>query len=264
MSNLPEPAATKLIFLTDERDANEASARASAARLSQLPQDADVRLVEKIQSRRTQASNRHAELAALCTNLQNWLRKVRAPLEPVEPPTVQLAEGESVAQAVERVRDSIGSLQSRLQHISESPPPKAEDKRRAAELVAERLKRGRPRIDSRPDQLVIDHIDPQRMDIHSAQNDFVDLLAWCIPDLLLAAYTRDLDEFPQRVDALAPAERAARLAELGAQLELLERTEEALIERAASEGHLEIQRRADADPKCVLQVRAALRAQAVA
>jgi hypothetical protein len=251
---LPESAATKLIAFEDDAAAAEAAARDAAQRLSQLPADADPRLVERLHHRRGEASNKHAELAALVNNIKTWLNKVRGMLEVVEPASVKLEPGQGIATTVEHTRDQIGALQSRLQNISTAPLPKAEDKRRAADEVAERVKRGRPRYDSRPDRLVIDHIDAQRMDFASVINDCLDKMAWFSPDLFLAAYTRDLDEMPQRADALSPDERTRRMAELSAQLETLERSEENLIEQAQAQG-IEIARREDADPKCVLGLR---------
>jgi hypothetical protein len=264
VTDLPEAAAQKMICFQDDCDAALAASRDAAQRLSQLTPDADPRLVERLQHRRGEASNKHAELSALVNNLKTWVNKVRGTLEVVEPASVKLEQGEAIAAAVERTRDSISALQSRLQNISDAPPPKAEDKRRAAALVAERGKRGRPRYDSRSDRLAIEHVDPQTQDIHTAVNDFVNVLAWFAPDLLLAAYTRDIDEAPERAHALLPEERSRRLAELSGQLETLERSEEALIEQAAAAG-IEIARREDASPAAVLGVRLQQRhAQAVA
>jgi hypothetical protein len=260
---LPESAAAKLIALEDEAAAAESAARVAAERLAQLPRDSDQRVIARLVERRAAESNRHQSLAQLCNNLTAWVNKVRVPLEVVEAPPVELADGETIAAAIERTRDAIAALQHRLEAARTAPAPKAVDKKRAADEVAERVQRGRPRYDSRPDRLVIDHIDAQRMDFASVINDCLDKMAWLNPEAFLEAYNRDIDAIPTRADALAPDERQRRTAELVAELEALERCESALIDRAAAEGVV-IFYREDHDPKCVLQVRAALRVQAVA
>jgi hypothetical protein len=80
------------------------------------------------------------------------------------------------------------------------------------------------------------------------------ILAWVLgPEALLAAFFRDLEQEPERAEALSPAERDKRLADLAASLLSLERREEALIDRAAADGQ-EVLRRPDADPRAVLTV----------
>ena len=68
------------------------------------------------------------------------------------------------------------------------------------------------------------------------------------PASIEAALLRDIESIPE---GLAPAEKAARLAEIEAELDRLEREEEALIEASAESGE-PIPRRADANPAIVL------------
>ena len=71
------------------------------------------------------------------------------------------------------------------------------------------------------------------------------------PEQVSAAFSRDLE--PERPDAVSPLEREKRISELSVSLLALERTEEALILRAAGEG-IELSRRGDASPVAVLGV----------
>jgi hypothetical protein len=91
-------------------------------------------------------------------------------------------------------------------------------------------------------------------DMITTKDDMLGLLGFALgPQALLAAFARELELEPERADALTPAERDRRIAELAASLLSLERREEALIERAAGEG-IELPRRGDASPLAVLGV----------
>jgi hypothetical protein len=68
---------------------------------------------------------------------------------------------------------------------------------------------------------------------------------------------------PERDDAIPAVEREARLSELRQVLDQYERQEEAAITQAEAM-NIEIARREDADPKCVLNVVVKRAAQAVA
>lgn len=77
------------------------------------------------------------------------------------------------------------------------------------------------------------------------------LVAVLGPDVLAAALSRYVDELPP---ASAHAERATRLAEIAAELDRLEEAEEIEVCRLEQQG-MQVDRRADADPRVVLAIR---------
>ena len=72
------------------------------------------------------------------------------------------------------------------------------------------------------------------------------------PDVLAAALLRYADELPPAADN---AKRAARLADITAELDALEEAEEIDVERLGAQG-IQADRRADARPEIVLKLRA--------
>jgi hypothetical protein len=99
-------------------------------------------------------------------------------------------------------------------------------------------------------------------DLIASKDDLLGVLAFIFgPQQIAAAFQRELQ--PEVPNALSPAERDKRLTELVADLLLLERREEQLIERAGAEGH-DVLRRVDASPMAVLNLVIAKEAQATA
>lgn len=70
---------------------------------------------------------------------------------------------------------------------------------------------------------------------------------------MTARFAAEIDALPESALALPAADRERRIAELNAQLDQLERTEESLIERAIADGQ-DVLRRPAADPCAVLGV----------
>ena len=91
-------------------------------------------------------------------------------------------------------------------------------------------------------------------DLIASRNDLMGILTWVLgAEAIATAFTRQLEEEPEAPGALSPLEREKRINELAIRLLELERVEESLIGRAASEG-IELPRRGDASPVAVLGV----------
>jgi hypothetical protein len=263
---LPEQARLKLIELQLAAQDAADGIRGVRERINQLSQDADPLMVQRLQQRAREQSQRHTELMALVNSCKSFLNHLpsNVVLELVEPAKVELGEGERLADAIERTRDEIATLQHRRDAVSNAPLPAASLRKLAADHVKKLAERGAPVIEIRKDKLLVQFTDPQRMDAVSALDDAVAAMAWIAPDLLIKKIEQHLDALPQRADALPADERTKRTAELSAQIELLERSEVALIEQAAAEGVL-IPHREDISPPALLGVRLQRRAaQAVA
>ena len=78
-------------------------------------------------------------------------------------------------------------------------------------------------------------------------------MAWLHPEAMAKRLEAEVDALPEPKLALSTDEKKKRAVELTAQIDKLERTEEALIEVALSQG-LDVIRRSNASPAAVLRV----------
>lgn len=197
--------------------------------------------------------------------LQRWLDKQRGRALPAFTGTVGAPvqrRGETLAQAVERVRGEIAERRADLHRIASAPLTSAEAKaaiRREVEALAEagapdvgRVLEGQPI--RWPSFRELRHLgsngpiygesgDPQAVDARA-------LMAWLMKGLLLTRLEAEVDAIADDKAALSTVQRRTEDARVRAELLALERAEEALIEDAPPE--LRIWRRAEADPRAVL------------
>jgi hypothetical protein len=243
---LPPLALSKLQELELARAAAEDAGRAAANRLAALPINADASLRERWSVERDKQNRKHADLARLGNSVRQWLFQQRQPLALVQPVDIELKV--PLPAAVESAREEIKAVQQRLAAVRGAPPRRS-DKQKAINQYLDRLaQQARPKIvfDVRGNASV-----RWADDVITGKDDVLSLLAFALGPQLSAAFRHVLDAEPERADALAPAEKAKRTAELEAQLLQAEQFEEMLIERAASEG-ITIDRRPDVVNVCVV------------
>jgi hypothetical protein len=101
-----------------------------------------------------------------------------------------------------------------------------------------------------------------RDSVIASTDDALALAAWLDPEAVLAALTRELEQMPRPIDPMSASERLQKVAELEKTLASLELHEEALIQHAAGDG-LDVLRRPDASPACVLGVAIAAKTKEV-
>jgi hypothetical protein len=192
-----------------------------------------------------------------------WLRALPsgAELEPVAHEAPALTAGESYLQAVGRTRNDLGLLVVERERVTRAPPPKATLMGQVRPFVDALAKRAQPR-------LVIERGKPfeaqfmdDRRDFGPSDSFIAGMAAWADPDGFAKRLEAMIEQLPD-VGALSDAAHAKKLAELDGEIERLGRVEESLIEAAYSQG-VDIVRRAQADPACVLGVRAAVRQHAL-
>ena len=161
------------------------------------------------------------------------------------------SKDKSAPAAIERCRERINQLQAELAEVEAAPLPSSVAKKRAAEQISA-LASGR-----RPDvmQLILDargsiswptrhdHVLSEHGGSVSSQ-DAVGLLAWLFKDQMIAAVNREIDAAAMDDEALSPADKAKKLAELRAEILACERDECAFIDQAAKDG-MSIAYRAD-------------------
>lgn len=237
---------------------------------------------DPVERREAQLAEAQAEYNRLCvaegTKAALWnirggpLQRVRRWLGHV-PLDLQITDYRGQAKAsvkrpgfddVERAREKITKLKSIRHGVRSAPWPSTDSKRGARQQVEALRKRGTPHLMGFIEEPNHEEIEwpATRVNLKSAVTtasgfaagnivDALGLLAWLMPDQLLAALAREIDLLSDDEHALDEKTRTKREQELAVAILAAEREEEALIELAWSQG-TDIGRRATADPRAVL------------
>jgi hypothetical protein len=265
-SDLPFAAARRFSQLQGARQNAEDLTRSAALRREELNRSISYRrtppasqieqaeLDRLADQMRSQAIARD-QLSAVCSGITAWLQRLRGvEIEDGPPVRPELVDGEDLPTALARIRTQIGTVSNHLSTVSMAPLPRADIKAQAAEFVAQMALRARPRLELRADRLIIDFINPQVMDGSTALLDSIAIQCWSNPKHMMAAIEKEIErQLPPPEMAIPREERLKRERELAAELERLSHIEQALITECESRG-IAIERRADADPRCVLNV----------
>jgi hypothetical protein len=233
---------------------DEVKARKHAAAIAEI--EADLRLLDADRMRRQ--AERDAVERTLAP-LRNFLASLWQAPDPyraggtalrsvvVEP---ELEDGETVIQAIERVRREIYATRAGLAQLKSAPLTSAELREKIAAEIDRLAVAGVPRINLQTGALEwIDTAPAHTWGTPSAAAR--SLLCWLFRDRVVEVCTADLDqEIPGAVSA---AERPEREAQLRDELLRLERIEVALVDRGVAAG-LDVHYRADCDPRAVLQI----------
>jgi hypothetical protein len=224
--------------------------------LQALPADTDPRLRERLQNERDKAAERHRQLAMVVSKCNQWHMELRLPLgaslECQPPVNIKLQPGQTAAEAIASVRGEISALRSQIAQVSAAPLKRSSQEEAIAAYLERLTQHSKPRVgfDVRGNAKV-SFVEDMVVD----KTSVLGLLAWVLgPEQIAAAFARELcdaqeDEPP---NAVSPAEREEKLAELSASLLLLERREAALL----CEAH-DMLPRSDMDPRAYLGVRIA-------
>src|SRR5262249_12426297 len=159
-----------------------------------------------------------------------------------------LKPGDSLSAAIATVRGEIAGVQRELAAVRAAPLKRSSQQEAINAYLARLAQSARPRIgfDVRGNARVA-----WVEDMIVSKDDLLGVLGVVLgPEQSSAACARELGVEPERADAVSPLERDKRIAELSDSLLSLERREEELIARAASDG-LDVWRRPDADPRAV-------------
>jgi hypothetical protein len=137
--------------------------RAGKAReaVESLKRQAEV-LTEVFQRRQAE----HAAAMQICNQVDLWVGKLEPStrLESVEPGSPTLQNGESVSQAIERIRSELAEVEKALHQTRQRPLP-AEDLRiMAARHVAGRAAKGKPRLWCQHDRLRVEFTPAQLLE----------------------------------------------------------------------------------------------------
>ena len=241
---LPESARAKLSDIEAQRCIAEDLLRGTAQRLTSLPREA-VELRERLAVEREKHAERHRVLSLLVSRCNQFLFELRGnvALEVAPAVEIKLKASETVVAALAAAREQIAGVQRELVQVRKAPLCRSSQEEAIRAHLARLVQRPKIGFDARGGALVTWVEDMATMD------GVLGLLAFVLgPEQVSAAFSRDLE--PESPAAVTPLERET---ELSVSLLALERTEEALILRAAGEG-IELARRSDASPVAVLGV----------
>jgi len=195
------------------------------------------------------------ELSALATSLGHYLRSqpAGAVLELVPAARVELLKDETTVDAVGRIRNQIEELHSERSKARQARLPKAALKERVAAHVAERARRGAPRINVAANGLEVDF--GATTFAAGSVRHMVDVMCWLDAAKVQKRIESAIDAMPDAGQSMTADERTTRLADIEASLDSLERAEESLIRLCEEAGHKAIARRQHASPAAILGVR---------
>jgi hypothetical protein len=163
--------------------------------------------------------------------------------------------GESVADAVVRLRDEIGRVRAELAHVRAAPLPAKEVKAAIAAGVDRMAREGAPRVrvDGGRVELVWPDVQPfaaPNQALAAPSGSASKLMCWLHRDRIVAELTA---EFPAKdaPGAIPAGDRPGRIRALEEKLFALEVEEEFFVAQAIADG-LEAHRRPDASPFAIL------------
>lgn len=210
---------------------------------------------------------RRRSLASLVNAAETWIKAAPTGMTiamhpPIEP---QLKKGESIADAVERLRHRGRELQADLDRVAASPWPSSLAREHMRRQITGLAEGGRPAVhhlvDFNEAVVFATRTVPVRI-LNSAPEaigfgevpDVLSLLAWLHQDVLIAALDREIDTAADDAHALDTDQRRQAEAEILADRLAVEREEAELCWRQAVDGGPTMLR-PDLDPQAMLGVK---------
>ncbi len=199
--------------------------------------------------------------------VKEWLKSGRpgnTTLEAVEIEPPKLNKGESVTDAIERLRRRVRELRADHHRVASAPYPSTYCKQRMHGQIEALAMQGAPDV-----SLLVEHgrkiqFQTQRVtsEVHGERRllgfaeipDAVALFAWTFKDQVIAKLSAEIDSESDDAAALSPEVRKQREAEVMGDLLAVERDESTLVWRAQSE-NLPCEHRSDCAPQAILGVR---------
>jgi hypothetical protein len=267
LERLPVQGRSKLQLIADLAADALADADAAQSRLNDLARRSRpdgvgedpsvVRLAAKVEVQ----TDRHQALFGLFNACQRWLRSLPPAVElevvaaPGPPPDI-VGKDEMVTaeEAAMRLRSRLAQLTIERMEVANAPEPKADIKRairaQMANLAADSgptLRAERGKVEA----VFLDH----RADFGITPSWVAGVLCWLLPTEMAKALDAMVDAaIPDDGSSMTMDEQRAALEALDREIEVLERSEESLIETAFTRG-VDVLRRQSASPAAVLGVR---------
>lgn len=190
----------------------------------------------------TRRRDRRQRTGGLAENVERWLEQQSGILNPVSPPPINLAGGQTLDAALASSRELIEAVTAERKRVEAAGPPPTEAKRLAREWVNRQSQRVRVRATGDAFGLMLPAVDGA-----------VVLSCFLSPEKVVARLERAIDEQSDGRLTLSELDRAKKLVELDTKLLATQRYEEALVTQLEAEGR-DVLRRRNADPRAVLGV----------
>ncbi len=258
VTSLPLRAQRKFSALVDAEVEAQAAVRSTNERIGEMFKASRLgenhrNEIERLQNLLAKHQARFTECANAASTIRRFIDMlpVGTTLEDAPREKPQLRKGETLLQAVTRMRSEIATLRAEQRRVFACVPTATEAKAAGRAYVRNLAKAGRPSIKATHAEFGITF----EADTFAtgANVKAMAILAWLDPDALIARIDAEIDARPTTDLALTAKQKAERLADVTAKLGALEHMEERAIELAADDGQT-ITRRYDADPAAVLSV----------
>jgi hypothetical protein len=207
------------------------------------------------------ASDNHRAAAVVYTSVRNWVEKITAnpparALEDAPRTRAPLQKGEGLKSCLERLRQEISTVRNAQHTTALAPLPAKDLKLHAAAYVAQMAKTAKPMpMLMRDGQFTVQWFGGGTPTAIPPAAVFAMFCAFD-PERAKACIATAIDALPKPtgVQPMSAFDKEQRLRELGVQLDLLERQEEACVLALHSEGSVNVTRRHDASPLALLGI----------
>jgi hypothetical protein len=213
----------------------------------------DPELRVELGAERDKHGARHRQFSMLLSRINQWIMEVKLPpgttLQSAPAVDIKLKNGQMPSEAISDVRGKIAELHQQMAAVRSAPMRQSSKREAVIAYVAGLALLAKPRI-------VFDVHGRAKMqwteDMICQKHDLVGTLALILgPQKIAEALADQFEQEAERSDAITPAEREQKLAELSASLLRLERYEAALLEKNGIDNILP---RPEMDPRAFLQV----------
>ena len=223
-------------------------------------QVADLRAdTEKLQAERGKRMGIHGNATQCLAQVNGWLATLQMDVAGAEPyfrpvsVAAQPLDGETLPDAIRRVRGEIAQLKTELTLVRNAPPSREEIRAKVIAEVDALAKQGAPQVTIGEHGIRLRLADMVPFAANNAvlsapSGSASALLAWLFRDRLLEALLAGVNDIRGGISA---AERTARIADLDQQILTREHLEEAFIVEAIERG-VEVHRRPTASPWALL------------
>jgi hypothetical protein len=226
---------------------------ASRAIQGRLSGGVDPGLRDELGAEARRHSDRHRQLSMLLNKINQWLFELKLPpgttLQPAPRADIKRKNGQTLPEAITDVRGKISELNQQMIAVRSAPMRKSSQREAVIAYVASLAARAKPRI-------VFDVKGNAKMlwveDMIVQKDDLVGTLALFLgPQKIAEVLAHQFEQEAERSDAVTPAERQEKIAELSASTLSLERREAALLEENGIDNILP---RPEMDPRAFLGV----------
>lgn len=262
-SKLPKAAQLKILRLEDAEQQAQTLISSTVRRIGELERiimnnpdgdrgDAIREEIAMLRERRDEHTDRHRSCCDVNGAIRRYLEMLpaNAVLSDAKRIKVRPKTGESVTEAVDRIRRDIGKLVAEKFQVEQAGLPTHEIRAKARDWISRCAETARPQITATHNEFAITfNVYDQRASV--PMPDIAAIMAFLDPEKLTKRIDEAIEQMPKPRLALSAEQKAKRLREIKDLLYERETEEEALISLAEEQGQT-IDRRPTADPRAIL------------